>query len=247
MDKAHSSVGSSASDFQADDLFMSLAEQVKLPFMQIAYAAELLEGTVDQTQIEHLRRSIALSSQGALRLIDGYLLSISMQRQGQLELEPVSVSSVLYDSAQALQPFARAYGCELRLEVGGKYEPVMAHRGAVQSALIALGYSFIEAATNHEADESPVVSLMVRRNQSGISTGVFSNNANMSSVLLKRARALRGKVHQPLADFESGNGTGIFIADALFSQLQTAMKVTHARGLHGLAATFAPSRQLSLV
>lgn len=230
-----------------DELFLNLAEQVKLPFVQIAYAAELMDGQQDAQQLEQSRQTIALSSQAALRLIDGYLLSVAMQREGTLQLEPVSISSVMYDSAQILSNYARAHNCDLQLQVGGKYEPVMAHRLAVQSALVSLGLSFIEAATNHAADTRAVVRLAVRRNGAGLNTGVFSNNPSLTSAVFARAKSMQGKVHQPLAEFGSGNGSGIFIADALFTQLQTSMKVARSGGFPGLAATLLPSRQLSLV
>lgn len=231
-----------------DHLFLNLAEQVKMPFVQIAYAAELLTGAQnDIAESERLRRTIALSSQNALRLIDGYLLSVSLQQASQLDLEPVSISSILYDSAQDLQAYANALGCELRLNLGGKYQPVMTHRAALRSALVALGYSFIEAATNHEADQKPVVSLGLRRNAAGISAGVYSNNTSLTPALLQSARKLHGQVHQPLMNFDSTNASGVFIADALLGYLQTPLKVAKQGGLHGLAATLMPSGQLSLV
>ena len=230
-----------------DDLFLNLAEQVKLPFVQIAYAAEVMESEKDAVLLEKSRRSIALSSQSALRLIDGYLLGIKLQREGVLQLEPVSLSSVMYDSAQILSDYAKAYNCDLQLQVGGKYEPVMAHRLAVQSALVALGLSFIEAATNHSADTRAVVRMAVRRNGAGLNTGVFSNSLSLTSTDFTRAKHMQGRVHQPLKEFGSGSGSGIFIADNLFSQLQTNMKVARSNGLPGLAATLLPSRQLSLV
>lgn len=232
---------------QPDDLFLNLAEQVKLPFVQISHAAELIEGITDVNLIELSRRNMLLAAQSALRLIDGYLLSVELQREQRLALEPVSISSVLYDTAQVLHDYAKAHGCKLELQVSGKYGPVMGHRRAIQAALTGLGYSFIEAATVQENEEQPVVKLAVRRSPQGLSTGVFSSNATLSSSLLKQARILRGKVHQPMAEFDSGNGTGIFIADALFTQLNTSMRVARMRGLNGLAATLLPSRQLSIV
>ncbi len=246
MDKARAS---SIDDSQStDNVYLNLAEQLKMPFVQIAYAAELLSGAYgDSSETERLRRTIALCSQNALHLIDGYLLSVELQRRGQLELEPVSISSVLYDAAHDLQSYADAFGCELRLEIGGKYEPVMAHQGAVRSALVALGYSFIDATSDPEVSRKPVVSMMVRRNPAGIGTGVFAKNPQLHSDLLERAHALKGRVHQPLSNFDSGNASGVFIADELFNRLQTTMKVSRNFGLYGLAATFLPSRQLSLV
>ncbi len=218
-----------------------------MPFVQIAYAAERMAQANDPADAEDLRRTIALSSQSALSLIDGYLLGAALQRQGRLQLEPVSVSSVLHDSMQALTPYAKAMGCELRLQLDGKYEPVMAHRSALQSALTSLGYTFIEAASSHEAGDPPVVNLVVRRRQGGISTGVFSNNSSLSPVLLHKAREMHGLIHQPIPGFDSGNASGVFVADVLFNTIETTMKVAQDRGLKGLAATLVPSRQLQLV
>lgn len=229
-----------------DDLFLNLAEQVKLPFVQITQAAQLMQGNLDPISSEHSRQTILLASQAALHLIDGYLLSIAMQREQQLDLEPVSLSSVLYDTAQTLGNYAKAHGCRLELQVAGKYVPVMANRAVVQAALTSLGYSFIEAAAAADGPE-PVVQLVARRSAEGITTGVISNQGNMGSTVLSRARALYGKVHQPLAGFDSGNGSGIFVADALFEQLQATMKPVKIQGLQGLAATLLPSRQLHLV
>lgn len=236
------------SDDPTDDLFLNLAEQVKMPFVQIAYAAELLTGAdSNAAENERLRRVITLSSQNALHLIDGYLLSVELQRRGQLELEPVSMSSVLYDSAQNLQAYANEHGCELRLQIGGKYQPVMAHRPALRSALLALGYSFIDAADMHDPEKKSIVSMIVRRNPGGISAGVYADNPHLNAELLERARGLKGLVHQPMKNFDNGNAGGVFIADALFSSMHSTMKASRTFGLYGLAANFSPSRQLSLV
>ncbi len=232
---------------QPDDLLINLIEQVKLPFVQIAYAAELMEGLADPEKIETYRQSIDLSSQAALRLIDGYLLSVALQRREQLELEPVSISSVLYDTAHMLTPYARAHNCELQLRVDGKYGPVMAHRQAVQSALVALSYSFIESAADQKAGKMPIVTLGVSRVKSGITTGVYSGQAAISKTLFARAKRMHGKTHQPIGDFDSGNGAGIFIADALFAGLQSQLRVARFKGLAGLSATLTPSRQLNLI
>jgi hypothetical protein len=226
-----------------NDLFLNLAEQVKQPFVQIAHAAELLE---NPSLSPKSRETITVASKGAIQLIDGYLLSVELQRENQLDLEPVSLSSVLYDTAEVLHDFAQAHECNVQLHFSGKYGPVMAHKRAVQAALTNLGLSFIEAAL-HDGKTKPVVTLAVRRHKYGISTGVYSKNEGLSSQLLKRARILQGSSRQPLSGFESGTGTSIFIADTLFSHIQSTMKVARFRGLSGLAATLKPSLQMSLV
>jgi light-regulated signal transduction histidine kinase (bacteriophytochrome) len=232
---------------QVDDLFANLVEQVKLPFLQISHAAELLGDERNKKTQEALRESIKLSSKSAIKLIDGYLLSLEIGRQQELELEPVSLSSVVYDAANSIDDFARAHGCELQLHVSGRYTPVMANRRAILAALTSLGISFVEASSTSDRKSRPIIKLAVRRNSHGISTGVFSDSIDLSSNLLKQARNLKGKVHQPISQFDSGTGAGVFIADELFSKLQANMKVAKLRGMSGLSVTLTPSKQLSLV
>ncbi len=230
---------------EADLLFRNLAEQVKLPFIQIAHAAELSRMHPSEEKQYQLSQTISLTSAAALKMIDGYLLSVALQAEGRLNLEPVSISSVLYDTAQTLDAYARAHDCEIQLEVGGKYQPVMAQREAVESALTNLGYSFIEAAST--AGKRSRITLAVRRTSRGISTGVFSENNTLSTGLFKQAKALKGMVKQPFSEFSPGSGAGVFVADALFMRLESAMHVARLHSQRGLAATLTPSLQLSLV
>jgi light-regulated signal transduction histidine kinase (bacteriophytochrome) len=229
------------------DLFINLAEQVKQPLVHISHAAEIMDGLSDPEKAEKTRKSIALVSRNTLRLIDAYLLSVELQRSQQLALEPVSISSVLYDTGELLDEYAKANECNLEIQINGKYGPVMTHKKALQAALVSLGLGFIEAAFKKDSDQRPIIKLSVKRGPKGIITGVYSSNEGIGRNLLSRARILQGKARQPMADFDNGNGAGIFLADALFSSLDTTMRIAKLQGLHGLAATLQPSRQLSLV
>lgn len=232
---------SAADNSQLEGLFLSLAEQVKLPFVQVTHAAELMQGN---TSVQENKQTIIEVSQAAVRLIDGFMLSVKLQNEQQLNLEPVPVSSLLYDTAQILDGYAKMHDCELRLEVAGKYEPVMANSVALQYALANLGYSFIGAARE---EKQKIIKLAVKRTRSGISAGVFGEVSNISGTLLTQAKQLRGKVHQPFTQFTSDNAAGVFVADSLFEALGSSMKVAKSGGMTGLAASFLPSRQLSLV
>ena len=121
---------------------INLAEQLKLPFMQIQRQAELIRLTGKQDI-----SSIETSADYALKLIDNYLLGLKLNNEKlALEQEPVSVAAVLYDSGQLLDRLAKKYGVKLELNISGKYEPVMAHKQGLESALVSLGTSLIEAA-----------------------------------------------------------------------------------------------------
>src|ERR1700721_1324177 len=122
-------------------LMINLAEQLRLPFIQIQKQAELIkqDRKKDLTTIE-------TSASYALQLIDNYLLSLKLNQQSMaLEQEPVSIAAVLYDSGQLLDKLAKDYGVKLELNITGKFEPVMAHRQGLESALVSIGTSLIEA------------------------------------------------------------------------------------------------------
>ncbi len=226
-------------------LFTTLAEQVKLPFVTVKHAAELLRTHPNKDELEQLLQTIALTSNSALKLIDSYLLSVQLQSEPRMNLETVSLSSVLYDTAQSLDTYAKAHDCKIDLRLSGKFAPVMARREVVQSALELLGYSFIDAASRPGA--LTTITLGVRKTAKGMSTGVYSETNKLNSGLLKQAKVLKGIARQPLGDFSAGSGAGVFVADALFSALDSSVRVARFRGLFGLAVTLQSSNQLSLV
>lgn len=224
-------------------LLRALAEQLKLPLIQILRQTELA-GMEDDI----LMSDINLQADMALRLIDNYLLSSALiDGQQQLELEPSSVSSILYDTAHRLSGIAAQYNCTIDLHLPGKYEPVMVHPRSFEVALTTLGYSFIEAQQMEEVHQKPVVTLAAHRSRYGIVAGVYGDQEGLSTAIYRRAHALYGKARQPLPSMVSSSGAGIFLADSLLNAMAIKLHVSHHHKLNGLAATLLSSSQLSFV
>lgn len=222
-------------------LLRALAEQLKLPLLQIARGAELAQGTNDTSSYT----SITYTADMALRLIDSYLLSVELQAQPSLELEPVSVSAALQDTAHALSQLARQYDTELQINLKGKYQPVMAHRNSLESALMSLGYGFIESTADGERKHTVV--LGAHQSNKGLVVGAYGNQPAISSEALKRGIALFGSAKQALPQLSGSAGAGVFIANSLLRSINAPLHVSKHNSLSGLAATLSPSRQLSLV
>jgi len=233
---------SGESDVGQARLLQALAEQIKMPLMHIARRAELYR---DQDETRQTLLQIEHTANLALRLIDNYLLSTRLS-QMTLALEPVSLSAILHDTAEALRPIARQYNCELELSVAGKYGPVMAHRNGLQAALLSLGHVFIEAGRQPGVKKSRVT-LAAHRTSGGIAAGVFSETAELTSATYQRARELYGRASQPLGELTAGSGAGVFVADSLLAAMAAPLRVASHQKISGLAATFIPSRQLSFV
>lgn len=230
-----------------EQLFLALAEELKLPLQHIARQAELQQLLTGRSDTEGLQ-DIQASADMTLQLLDSYLLSLRLclQPQASLQLEPVSLSAVLHDTAAELRQTAANYGVSLQLHVQGRYEPVLANRQALQSALVALGYALIEAlpATGVRRQH---LQLATHRTRQGIVAGVYGELDELTPQLYRRAQALQGKVRQPLVGTLPGSGAGIFVADAILAAMASRLRVGRYMRLPGFAVTLPSSEQLQLV
>ncbi len=220
-------------------LLVALAEQLKLPLLQIARGAELV--TMDGSTRTH--QSIAQTADVALRLIDGYLLSIA-PTQTELSLEPISISALLQDTAHRLEQLAKRYDCKLEISLSGKYGPVMANRQNLEAAFTMLGYSLIEA---QPSEQHPTVLLAAHKSAAGLVAGIFGSQEGLTSDMFRRARALYGSARQPLTSTTTASSAGIFIADSLMQSMAAPLHLARHHRFTGLAATLLPSRQLHFV
>jgi len=215
-------------------LLTALAEELKLPLIHIARSTEKLGDSTSQMRAEM-----------ALRLIDGYILGLQTNEQLALQLEPVTLASILYDTAEVLAPIAQERGYDLRVDVGGRYGPVMGDRKVLEQAFTILGFELMSAPAEEEA--TPTLTLATHRSKAGIVAGIFTDNAAISTDAFRRAKILLGSARQPMPAVTASSGAGIFIADSLLQTLSSSFKISRHHKQVGLAATLVPSRQLQLV
>lgn len=234
-------------NYTVDDqaqLFMAFAEALRLPLLQIARSAELSRMT---NNVEALQ-PVATAADMLNRLINTYLLSLRAQAaRGAEGLVPVSVSAVLHEVAQTLQPLAQTYACDLELSLAGKYGPVLAEPVGLQAALVSMGQALLIAGDEQTPKKRRVITLAAHRTGQGITAGMFSDLRGLDTASLRRAQALKGQAGQPLNQLTSGSGAGIFIASSLLSTMSGGLRVARYQKRNGLAATFTPSPQLALV
>lgn len=228
-----------------EKLFLGLAEQLTRPLLAVAQISELA-GADDRGLSLERWRTVQAIVESSLQLIDSYSLSLRVHgKVSGLALEPVTVSSLLYDTASILTPYARQYGVTLELDTGPKMHPVFADRAVLQSAMTSLGQVFVLAQAESEM-VSPV-RLSAHKSRYGIVAGLYSSSAQLGTGSLRRAQSMQGRARQPLQQFISGPATGVFVADSLLQTLAARLHVAHYQSLTGLATTLQPSKQLQLV
>jgi hypothetical protein len=222
-------------------LLRALAQELRLPFLQIARKSELMRLTQDKAGL----KDIEITADAALKLIDSYLFSTQLLLgQQQLELQPVSVSATMYDTAQYLHKMAKLYDRTIDIRVKGKCGLVMAHPQGLQAAFTSLAYTFINTAST--AKKQRIV-LTAQKTPEGVAAGVIATNVGLSKDTLSNARDLYGEARQPMAEVTHTTGAGIYVADMLFSAMAATMQVSKQYSASGLIATLLPSQQLSLL
>jgi hypothetical protein len=234
---------SAVSPMLSQHLLLSVAEELKVPLLQIARQAEH-----GQLSGEASLATIQSTADSALRLLDNYALGVRLSLEPeQLELEPVSVSSVLYDSGQQLEALARSYGVKLELNVAGRFGPVLAHRQALQAALVSLGSSLIEALPALQMTEQLQLQLATHRSRYGIVAGLYTDNPEITNKALQRGRQLQAQSRQPLMNLTHNSGAGVFIADAILRAMQLRLGASRHHRLYGLGTVLQPNNQMQLV
>ncbi|HSX31782.1 MAG TPA: hypothetical protein VLF43_00840 [Candidatus Saccharimonadales bacterium] len=229
-----------------DDLLLSVAEQLKVPLTIIARQAEL--GVLTDSPGQAGSETIRMQAVAALTLVDSYLLGLELLRsQTELELEPVSVPSLLVDTAHDLDRFARHYNVHIELTTAGKYGPVMSHARGLKAALLSLGFVLVEAQAAGDQRKPRRLQLATHRTPHGIVTGMYGDYEALSTKHWRTALAMAGKARQPLVSMNSGSGAGLFVADAILRSMQSSLRVGKYQHLPGLAATLQPSKQLQFV
>lgn len=221
---------------------MGVAEELKLPLLQIARQAEQaqLGGEVDLAGMQ-------ATADTALKLLDNYALGVRLHLEPrQLDMEPVSVSSVLYDTGQQLDALAKNYGVALELNISGRHGTVMAHRKGLESALVSLGAALIEALPALEAPQLKL-QLATHRSRYGIVAGLYSQNRQLSNTALHHGRRLQGRSRQPLISLSHTSGAGIFVADTILRAMQLRLRASRHHRLYGLGTVLQPNNQIQLV
>ncbi len=225
-------------------LLLSIAEQIKLPLIQISRQAEFgaLGLETDLGQIK------ALADNG-IKLVESYAMGLQLANQNSYELAPeaVSVSSVLYEADQQLRELARLYNVSLELNIRGRFEPVLAHRQGLQAAVVGLASALIEALPAQNSGQQTTLQLATHRCRYGIVAGVYADIPSLSSDALKRGRKLYGVSRQPLVEVSHNPAAGIFVADAIFRAMHLKLHVSRHHRLYGLGVVLQTSSQMALV
>jgi hypothetical protein len=241
------SVQTNETPILSQELLLNVAEELKMPLMQIARLAES-ERLSSRHDVSQNSCIIEATAESALQLIDNYALGIRLSLEPQnFDIESVSVSSVLYDTCHQLDALAKTYGVNLELNVSGRYGPVEANRRGLQAALASLGAALIEALPAIDGKRQLNLQLATHRSRYGIVAGIYSETKNVSTRTLSSARRLGMASRQPLVNLSHKGGSGVFVAEAILRAMNLSLTTSRHNNLYGIATILQPNHQLELI
>ncbi len=237
-----------AKDFSEQErLFVSLADGMNNTLLQLAMLSEQAS-TLPTSAVAASWQTVNDISRTSLQLLEGYTLTMRLQGgTAEPELEPVAVTSLLYDILHQLEPYAKQLQVKLELELPPRLEPIISDRAILRSALLNLGQVFITAQSQTDGGQTELLRLSAHRSRYGVVAGWYSEGLQLSASALSRARKLGGWAQQPYGELVSGPASGLFIAENLLAAVSGKLHVARYHNATGLAATLPACRQLQLV
>ncbi len=223
-------------------LFLSLTEQFKSSLVKISK-------TVESSMITGIDNSSLIKNESdyMIELIRAYNFGVHLTLNGnELDIEAVSISSILYKTAQNLRKIAINYGVNVDLNFSGKHNLVLSNSEGLEASLMSLGIALIEALPGHNNNKLNI-HLATHRCRYGIVAGIYIEDEFLTNDTLKKGRNLYGKVRQPLTNLSHSASAGVFIADNILSSLNLKLKTSHHKKLYGLGVVLSPISQLELI
>jgi len=219
-------------------LLQKVADNIKLPLIQILHQAQLgkINNQTDLDQIEDIANF-------TLKMIDNYVLGLNIN-DNKFNLEPLSLSSVLYDSAKELDKLANHYGVKLQVSINNNFGPVLSNRMALEGFLMSVGLSLIESASS---TNNKVVTLATHKCRYGVVAGVYAKEINLSSSILSQGTKLIEEAKRSMPEFSHTNGAGIFVAEKLLNNINMKLMVSKHHNLKGIGTLMSTSKQLQLI
>jgi hypothetical protein len=218
-----------------DRSLRALAFELKSPLINIARQAELAD-VEDFVEIQR-------TAEQALVLIDNYLL-IAQAEHGQLglNLEPVSLGSILYDASSQLSSLAKRQNVDLVID-DRAHEPVMTHQRALTAVLEAFGQALMSSG---HAPRLKLVLRSYKTREGDLGVGAFTD-VSLSEDDLRKALCLQGEAHMPLAKVSNKTHVSLAIAESLCRSMGGRMTVKKMGKLRGFSTSLPRSEQLSFV
>ena len=122
-------------------LLKSIAEELRLPLVQISRLAELSQAS--KYDFASNIRSIESSADLAIQLLESFILGVEFSdRQREIELSPITIGAVMNDVAHQLHRLASQNDYDIELSIKSAH-PIMGNYEAIKMAYLNIAHTII--------------------------------------------------------------------------------------------------------
>ena len=219
----------------------AVAEDLRAPLLQIAYAAELAKITGNTDAIDDICRTARL----AMAEVDNLLLGLkNTEAQIGLPLTPRAPSSITYEVLQELKPLAGRYGCSLRLEKPAQ-KTAMIHASTLKQVISSLTQELMKLATGYSRQPELVFDVQSTHRGSSISVTTRADIKPIMVELFGQVKRLQSRKPSAML-LANGPAAGFYVAERLLASMEAELKSVVGKR-SGFKIELLPSTQLSMV
>lgn len=226
-------------------LLKSIAEELRLPLVQISRLAELSQAS--KYDFASNIRSIESSADLAIQLLESFILGVEFSdRQREIELSPITIGAVMNDVAHQLHRLASQNDYDIELSIKSAH-PIMGNYEAIKMAYLNIAHTIITGDNSSDGKKRKSIVFAVYNRGPKNMAGVYGNNLQISKSSWEKSLAIFDRSRQKMPDFSSINGSGFFVATSILESMSLSLNPSKYRGHKGLAAAFPLSQQLQLI
>jgi light-regulated signal transduction histidine kinase (bacteriophytochrome) len=226
-------------------LLKSVAEELRLPLVQISRLAELSRSSYSDSSDE--MKTIESSADLALQLLESYILGVELgDKQKEIELSPITIGAVMNDVAHQVYRIANQNNCDIELLIKTS-KPIMGNYEAIKMAYLNIAHSIILANSSIGNTKRKSVIFAVYGRGPKNMAGVYGNDIQINKTSWEKSMSIFYKTRQKIPEFSSINASGFFVASSILDSMSLSLNPSKYKGRKGLVAGFPLSQQLSLI
>lgn len=226
----------------SQQLIASVAHELKSPLTLISgLSTHLQNPTINPSQYRHYVQRIQFSSERLLGLIDSILRGYELQQHMlELTLEPISPQLILEEVAHELEPHARKQGQLIKVKHVRQRQTVVADRGCLHAVI----FNLVDNAIKYSDAETTIeLESRLRRGYAQVAIKDYGRGINKAD--LKKLFAQFGRVDQPVPQWATTTGLGLYIAKQLTEAMHGTLQLARRKDGSSFLVNLQLSKQLS--
>ncbi len=212
---------------------LALADALRTPLLRLHLNSQgVQDPQVLQTITEH-----------ALRDIEAFMTTFSQAKSAQLQIEPISLGSILVDTSVKLNPYAKVNEISLHVDDRSKHQLVLGNARLLSQGLEMITRTLCDFASDHP---DPVVTMRADTRHGYPRLGVYRNDIDLTAHDVALAKKLIGGARVNAGLFQQLGALRMVIVGRLLEPMGLTLRSAKSSGNKGLALQLLPSSQVGL-